>query len=103
MTRRSPNVVLRSDDRLEIHPKDARRRGIADGDAVLVESAWGAARAVAIVTTRVRPGTLFLTFHFPATGTNRVTSDVVDRHSGCPEYKLTPVEVVRLPNSRSHA
>ncbi len=95
MTRRSPNLSLRPCDRLEIHPEDARARDIRSGDPVRVTSPWGEARARAEVTDSVRPGTLFLTFHFPETGANRVTSDVVDRLTDCPEYKLTPVDVSR--------
>jgi formate dehydrogenase alpha subunit len=97
MTRRSPNLVLCSADRLSIHPDDARSRDIQAGDMVRLTSAWGEARALAELTDEVRPGTLFLTFHFPETGTNRLTSDVVDRSSDCPEYKLTPVRISREP------
>ncbi len=96
MTRRSPNLSLRPSDRIEIHPEDARARGIRAGDPVRVTSPWGEAQARAEITDTVRPGMLFLTFHFPETGTNRVTSDVVDRLSDCPEYKLTPVELSRV-------
>ncbi|HEX9101256.1 MAG TPA: formate dehydrogenase subunit alpha, partial [Polyangia bacterium] len=95
MTRRSANATLRPHDALDIHPDDARARGLADGDPVIVRSAAGEARAVAHLDEGVAPGTLFLTFHFPESGVNRVTSDVVDRLSDCPEYKLTAVEVRR--------
>ncbi len=95
MTRRSANAVLRPRDLLDIHPDDARAGGIADGDAVVVRSAAGEARAVARLDAAVARGTLFLTFHFPESGANRVTSGVVDRLSDCPEYKLTAVEVRR--------
>jgi formate dehydrogenase alpha subunit len=93
MTRRSQNVALRSHDFLDIHPDDARARGIVDGAAVIVASSTGEARAVARVTDEVAPGTLFMTFHFAESGANRVTGDVVDRLSDCPEYKLTAVQV----------
>jgi formate dehydrogenase alpha subunit len=96
MTRRTPNVTLVESDALEIHPRDAAGRGIADGDRVAVVSANGEARAVARVTERVAQGVLFLSFHFPETATNAVTGDVRDRLTGCPEYKVTAVEVRRL-------
>ena len=51
---------------------------------------------MARVTERVAPGVLFLSFHFPETGTNAVTGQVRDRLTGCPEYKVTAVEVRRL-------
>jgi predicted molibdopterin-dependent oxidoreductase YjgC len=95
MTRRSDNRKLVAEDALEIHPTDAAARGVADGDPVAIASAHGEARARARVTTRVPAGVVFLSFHFPETGANRVTGQVRDRISGCPEYKVTAVEVRR--------
>jgi formate dehydrogenase alpha subunit len=93
MTRRTPNLALHERDELELNPRDAAARGLGDGDPVVVASARGEARAVARLTDRVAPGVCFLSFHFPDTGTNAVTSNVVDRMSHCPEYKVTAVEV----------
>jgi len=45
------------------------------------------------LTTDVRPGTVFTTFHFPESHTNDIVSDVLDRLADCPEYKMTPVQV----------
>ena len=95
MTRRTPNLALAPSDALEIHPADAAARGIEDGARVTVTSAFGEAHAVARVTERVAPGVLFLSFHFPETATNAVTGPVRDRVTGCPEYKVTAVEVRR--------
>jgi predicted molibdopterin-dependent oxidoreductase YjgC len=93
MTRRTPNRTLVSEDVLEMHPADAAARGIADGAPVRVTSAHGEARVRAHVTDRVREGTVFLTFHFPETGTNQLTGPVRDRLTGCPQFKVTAVEV----------
>lgn len=95
MTRRSDSLRLVAEDALELHPSDAATRGIADGDPVAIASAHGEARARARVTTRVPAGVVFLSFHFPETGANRLTGEVRDRVSGCPEYKVTAVEVRR--------
>jgi formate dehydrogenase major subunit len=95
MTRRTRNLELCDRDDLEIHPRDAHRRGIADGDPVTVASANGEAHAFARVTDRVAPGVVFLSFHFPETRANAVTSEVLDRLSGCPEYKVAAVRVRR--------
>ncbi len=96
MTRRSKNRELRPEDRLALHAQDARRYGIEEGDRVLVSSAFGQAVGVAELSDEVAPGALFMTFHFPESGANNVTSDVVDRLADCPEYKLTPVEIRRV-------
>jgi predicted molibdopterin-dependent oxidoreductase YjgC len=45
--------------------------------------------------TALRPGTLFLSFHFPDTHANRLTSGRVDPQSRCPDYKVTAVSVTR--------
>ncbi len=95
MTRRTANADIVGADQLEIHPEDARARGLADGDGVTVTSATGVAHAVARVTERVAPGVVFLSFHFPATGTNEVVGEVRDRLTDCPEYKVTAVEVTK--------
>ena len=96
MTRRSPTLALRPHETVEIHPDDASARDIRDGDAVVVTSQQGEARGIATVSDDVSPGTLFMTFHFPESGTNYVTSAVLDRLADCPEYKVTPVDVRRL-------
>ena len=96
MTRRTDNALLQPDDPLEIHPDDAAPRGIADGSRVRQSSAWGETTLRARLTTDVRPGTLFATFHFPETRTNHVVSDVLDRRADCPEYKMTPVTIMRM-------
>ncbi len=95
MTRRSDNRKLVAGDALEIHPDDAAARGIAEGEPVAIASAHGEARARARITTRVPAGVVFLSFHFPETGANQLTGQVRDRISGCPEYKVTAVEVRR--------
>ncbi len=95
MTRRGAHASLVDRDRLTIHPSDAAARGIEDGASVVIESRFGRARATARHDDAVAPGTLFLSFHFPETRANDVTSDVTDRISDCPEYKVTAVEVAR--------
>ncbi len=97
MTRRSDNRRLVDADALEIHPDDAAARGIAAGAMVAIASAHGEARARARITTRVPAGVVFLSFHFPETGANQLTGQVRDRISGCPEYKVTAVEVRPAP------
>ncbi|MDX2054507.1 MAG: formate dehydrogenase subunit alpha [Polyangiaceae bacterium] len=95
MTRRSKNRELLPEDRVQLHAEDAARYGIQEGDRVQVKSAFGEALGTADISDEVAPGTLFMTFHFPESGANNVTSDVVDRLADCPEYKLTPVEIRR--------
>jgi formate dehydrogenase major subunit len=80
-------------DVLELAAVDAVRFGIAGGARVAVTSPWGTAEAVAALSPRVAAGTAFLSFHGTATATNDLISPVLDRFTGCPEYKVTPVSV----------
>jgi formate dehydrogenase major subunit len=96
-TRRTGNVVLQPADLVELHPDDAARLGIADDDRVAVESARGVVETWACVTTRVAPGNVFLSFHFPEVKTNLLTSSHADPLTSCPEYKITAVDVRKVP------
>lgn len=96
MTRRTDNLRLRSEERVEISPADAARLGLATGDRVSLESRRGAVQTAAEVTGRVLPGQLFMAFHFPDAAVNVLTSDVGDEVTGCPEYKVTAVRVSRV-------
>lgn len=98
-TRRTGNVELQPADLVEIHPDDARRLGVADGDVVEIESARGKVRTWACVTTRVAAGNVFLSFHFPEVKTNLLTSGNADALTKCPEYKVTAVDVRRAPGT----
>jgi len=93
MTRRTPHRELEDADYLEINPEDAAAAGIGDGTQVRISSRYGRAVVPARLTGRVGPGMLFLSFHFPETHANALTSSLGDPQSRCPEYKVTAVRV----------
>ncbi|MCL6735148.1 formate dehydrogenase subunit alpha [Streptomyces neyagawaensis] len=93
MTRRGGNLALDPVDFLDIHPDDADRHDVGDGDEVTVESRHGRARLIARVSDQMAAGQVFCSFHFPTSGVNRLTSDVADTVTSCPEYKVTAVRV----------
>ena len=97
MTRRTGNARIVGEDLLAIHPDDARSKGVADGDRVRVFSARGEVRLKAKVSTEVKPGVLYTTFHFPENVVNQVTSSECDQDTLCPEYKVVAVDVECLP------
>ncbi len=84
------------EETLRIHPKDARRLGVADGEPVDVVSRRGRVRVCAEVTKATNPGTLFMTFHYPETPTNILIGDAKDEYTGCPEYKVSAVRVEKV-------
>ena len=93
MTRRTGNLALLPEERLEINPSDAERLGIGDGEPIEVASRRAAIRLSAGVSETVAPGELFMAFHFPDALANALTSDSVDDVTSCPEYKVTAVSL----------
>ena len=93
MTRRTGNARLVDRDVLEVHPVDAARLWITDGDKVSVRSRVGRIEVEAKVTDRIEPGHVFTTFHFPETRTNLLVGQSADVNTSCPEYKVIAVDV----------
>jgi predicted molibdopterin-dependent oxidoreductase YjgC len=95
-TRRTAIVQVVDTDALEMHPGDAARLGVSDGDLVKLVSLRGEAVLPVVVSERVLPGELFTSFHFPATDVNVLLSSSADESSKCPEYKVSTVRVEKL-------
>ncbi|MDH5382496.1 MAG: formate dehydrogenase subunit alpha, partial [Cyclobacteriaceae bacterium] len=93
MTRRTGNNEILSNDYLMIHPEDAKKHLINEGDMVCLESPRGKVDIMARITNEVNPGILSTTFHFPEIMVNNITSDVHDRDAMCPEYKVVAVRI----------
>jgi formate dehydrogenase major subunit len=93
MTRRTNNAKILSEDVLMIHPEDAAKHLINDGDMVCVESPRGKVDIKAKITDEVRPGVLSSTFHFPEIMLNNITSSVHDSEALCPEYKVVACNI----------
>jgi formate dehydrogenase major subunit len=93
MTRRTNNIELVDKDVMEIHPQDAERLWITDGDTVSLRSRVGRIELEARVTERIQPGHVFTTFHFPETRTNLLVGQSADVNTSCPEYKVVAVDV----------
>lgn len=87
---------------LEIHPEDARERGIRDGDIVTIENPRGRVRVAAKVTPDIRTGVVFLPMHWGKTlssdlsRANNLTSGNVDPESKEPDFKYSVVEVTKF-------
>jgi formate dehydrogenase major subunit len=67
MSRRSPGLdAIAPEAEAEMHPADATRLGMADGDLLRVTSRRGSVVAAARLTRRSAPGMVFMTFHSPS-------------------------------------
>ncbi len=81
---------------LEMHPEDASRLTIRDGELVELSSRRGAIRLKAQISERVGPGSLYTTFHFSEAPINRLTIEAMDARAKCPEYKICAARVAKI-------
>ena len=95
MTRRSDGLnELVPTGFVEVNPVDAEALGVADGATIAVESRRGRIEAPARVTPHVRPGTVFIPFHFWESPANRLTNTARDPLAKIPEFKVCACRVV---------
>ena len=74
-------------------PRTREDRGIKEGDLVALTSRAGETSLKARISERMQPGVVYTTFHHMFTGANVVTTEFSDWATGCPEYKVTAVQV----------
>jgi predicted molibdopterin-dependent oxidoreductase YjgC len=86
---------------VSIHPADARRLRLREGDPVRVVSRRGELDGFAQLTDAVRPGEIFIPFvKLAESAANFLTNSAHDPESKIPEYKVCAVRVERLPAGR---
>ncbi len=88
---------LRFGETIDVSPEDADRLQIIDGEVVVVTSRRGAIEAPVRVDPSLRPGLVFMTFHFPdQVDTNTLTIEATDPKSGTAEFKASAVRIDKL-------
>ncbi|MFC6614434.1 formate dehydrogenase subunit alpha [Halopenitus salinus] len=94
MSRRSPRLNDRHPENfVDVHPNDAERYGIEDGDYVRITSRRGEIEVKAQVTEDIKEGVIWTTPHFAAASGNVLTNDVLDERAKIPEYKAAAAEI----------
>jgi len=94
MTRRSAALdALKPEPYMELHPEDAGRLGVTEGDWVRVSSRRGAIRLRVRLMTRVQPGSVFIPMHFREAAANALTNPAVDPFGKIPEFKICAVKI----------
>ncbi|UCE44632.1 MAG: formate dehydrogenase subunit alpha [Methanobacteriota archaeon] len=89
MTRRSAKLQREAaGPYVEINTEDARRLGIIDDASVRITSRRGTITLAARVTQWIRPGTIFIPFHYAEAAANRLTNNALDPTAQIPEYKV---------------
>jgi ferredoxin-nitrate reductase len=96
LVRREPGPYI------EIHPEDAARVGVGDGELLQVSSRRGTIQVPAHLSEVVAPGTVFLPFHWgdlysPDNAVNYLTISATDSLSKQPELKFCAVALEKVP------
>jgi formate dehydrogenase alpha subunit len=79
---------------VEMHPDDALKLGLVEGDVVVVSSKRGRVETPVRITEKSPPGLLFMPFHWHEAAANMLTNDALDPLAKIPEYKVSAVNAV---------
>jgi predicted molibdopterin-dependent oxidoreductase YjgC len=79
---------------IDIHPDDALKLGIIDGDIVSVASERGKIEAPVNITDKTSPGLAFMAFHWKESPANVLTNPSLDPIAKIPEFKVSAVKAV---------
>jgi predicted molibdopterin-dependent oxidoreductase YjgC len=96
---------LRWGESIDVSPEDAATLHVGNGELVRVTSRRGSVDAPVRIDRGLRPGLVFMTFHFPdEVDTNILTIEATDPKSGTAEFKAAAVRIERItvpPNAAS--
>jgi formate dehydrogenase major subunit len=97
MSRRSPNLESEvPEGYVEINPLDARSLGLREGELVEVESRRGRIETKTKISRKIKPGIVFIPFHFAERAANMLTNPALDPISKIPEYKACAVRIKKI-------
>lgn len=87
---------FRSEEKIMIHPDDCNALNLNDQELVKIESRRGEVTAKVWQSDVVPKGVVWMSFHFPASPTNQITSGAYDKVTKTYEYKVCAVRVAKL-------
>ena len=94
MSRRASGLDAREPTAIvEIHPEDARKLGVREGELVRLTSRRNSMVSAARVSERVAPGQVFVPFHFREAAANLLTNPVLDPYAKMAELKICAVRI----------
>jgi formate dehydrogenase alpha subunit len=95
MTRRSKKLDREVPEAyIEINPEDAAKIGLNGGRRVRIASRRGMLDNVGVrVTDGIKPGVVFMPFHFAESAANILTNSAIDPVAKIPEYKVCAIRV----------
>ena len=77
---------------IDIHPDDAVKLGVAEGDILNVASKRGRIEVPAHITDKVTPGLTFMAFHWKESPANMLTNAALDPTAKIPEFKVSAIK-----------
>ena len=97
LVRREPEPFV------EIHPEDAARLEVGEGDLVQISSRRGTIQLAARLSDGVSPGMVFVPFHWgdlfaPENAANYLTISAIGRVAKQPELKFCAVNMEKVPS-----
>ncbi len=96
-TRRDSGPHLKQPENfVEVHPRDARRLGVEDGERVRVSSRRGTVGAKVVVTRKMRRNCIWMPLHFAEDRANMLTNDAGDPTTGTAEYKVCAANIEKI-------
>lgn len=88
---------LRFGETVDVSPEDASALGVIDGEIVSVSSRRGGVHAPVRIDPSLRPGLVFMTYHFPEqVDVNVLTIEANDPKSGTAEFKASAVNITKI-------
>lgn len=78
---------------VEINTQDAKKYKVRHYSIVKISSRRGTISVRALVSDGIRPGTLFIPFHFAESSANLLTNNAFDPVAKIPEYKVCAVRI----------
>jgi len=81
---------------VEVHPADAVSAGLNGAERVRVLSRRGEIEAGVRLTDKIKPGVVFIPFHFAEAAANVLTNSAFDPIAKIPEYKVCAVRIEPL-------
>jgi predicted molibdopterin-dependent oxidoreductase YjgC len=78
---------------IEMHPEDAMKVGLNGHRRVRVASRRGQIELDVRITANIKPGVVFIPFHFAEAAANTLTNSAIDPVAKIPEYKVCAVKI----------
>jgi formate dehydrogenase major subunit len=88
--------TLLPEETADISAKDAAALGLTPGDRVKVVSRRGEVEVAVRISERIRPGLVWMAFHFREGNANWLTNPVFDPISQTAEYKACAVRLEKI-------